>query len=692
MTGTVIMGSDGVRDSTYTLSMYNEKNELVPLVQFGMVGNEVNITPLYSNAATSIWASRGGIQPLAIPVCGFDGKGCQISAFEAYKALFIVLICIVLTIITIIISGIGYIIHVRARETEAQNRLWRVSYVNLVKFQHKNRGEQSVRSLQSGPSTTSTKFTIDSVKHSKNFTVYTLFDQKVIGHKHSSLHPLEKEQMAELRGMRALDHENVNRFIGLCVDGREVLSIWRYCSRGSLRDVIKNQTLTVDAFFMFSLVRDVAEGLAHIHNSFLGFHGHLKSSYCLIDERWQVKISYYGLKTLIRRDENPRPRELLWTAPELLRENNYVGSKAGDVFSFAVICSEVINQKMAWELNENVGNNEEIVYLLKKGTSQLHPLRPVIQPAVQDVNPGIVHLLRDCWAENPNDRPKMEMVKQLLKSMNSGRNSNLMDHVFNMLEQYANTLESEVEERTKELVEEKKKSDILLYRMLPKQVAEKLKLGQSVEPETFECVTVFFSDVVSFTTLANRCTPLQVVNLLNTLYSQLDNIIAEHDVYKVETIGDGYLCVSGLPHRNANEHARHIANMSLGFIKSLDDVIIPHMPNEQIRLRIGLHTGPCVAGVVGLSMPRYCLFGDTINTASRMESSSKPNQIHISGTTNHFLTNIIGGYVTESRGELIIKGKGVMETFFLISKVENAQEHTPMYGHFKESHAGDNVH
>ncbi|RCN47979.1 putative phage head-tail adaptor [Ancylostoma caninum] len=108
-----------------------------------------------------------------------------------------------------------------------------------------------------------------------------------------------------------------------------------------------------------------------------------------------------------------------------------------------------------------------------------------------------------------------------------------MDHIMNMLESYASTLEDEVEERTKELIEEKKKSDILLYRMLPRQVADRLKLGQSVEPEAYESVTVFFSDVVSFTTIASKGTPLQVVNLLNNLYTIFDSIIDEHDVYKV---------------------------------------------------------------------------------------------------------------------------------------------------------------
>ncbi|VDL68714.1 unnamed protein product [Nippostrongylus brasiliensis] len=104
----------------------------------------------------------------------------------------------------------------------------------------------------------------------------------------------------------------------------------------------------------------------------------------------------------------------------------------------------------------------------------------------------------------------MKRVKQLLSSIHKGKRRNLMDHVMNTLENYASSLEAEVAQRTVELVEEKKKSDILLYRMLPRQVADRLKMGQSIEPESYDNVTVFFSDVVSFTTLASRGTPMQV--------------------------------------------------------------------------------------------------------------------------------------------------------------------------------------
>ncbi|KAL3074479.1 hypothetical protein niasHS_015309 [Heterodera schachtii] len=313
-------------------------------------------------------------------------------------------------------------------------------------------------------------------------------------------------------------------------------------------------------------------------------------------------------------------------------------------------------------------NAEEIAYLVKRGGTV--PLRPTIRPALDELKPELLHLIRDCWVEAPNERPTIEKVRQKLRQMNAGRSINLMDHVFGMLEQYANKLEEDVHERTRELEEEKRKSEILLYRMMPRQVADRLKLGQSVEPEHFECVTVFFSDIVKFAELSNQMRPLQVVNLMNELYTIFDAIIDEHDMYKVESIGDGYLCVSGLPNRNGNLHAKQYADMALKFLKALETFRISDHSFERIRLRIGLHSGPCVAGVVGLAMPRYCLFGDTVNTASRMETSSSPNKIHISKETYMLLHNNFDGYAVESRGEVIIKGKGVMETFWLLSNAE----------------------
>lgn len=114
-----------------------------------------------------------------------------------------------------------------------------------------------------------------------------------------------------------------------------------------------------------------------------------------------------------------------------------------------------------------------------------------------------------------------------------------------------------------------------------------------------------------------------MVDFLNDLYSTFDRIIGFYDVYKVETIGDAYMVVSGLPERNGDDHAREIGLMALAILDAVHSFTIQHKPDYQLKLRIGIHSGPVCAGVVGQKMPHYCLFGDTVNTASRMESTGE---------------------------------------------------------------------
>ncbi|XP_064641992.1 guanylate cyclase D-like [Lineus longissimus] len=221
-----------------------------------------------------------------------------------------------------------------------------------------------------------------------------------------------------------------------------------------------------------------------------------------------------------------------------------------------------------------------------------------------------------------------------------------------------------LQEKTKALDQERKRTVFLLHQMLPVSVAKRLLNAGSVPPENYESVTIYFSDIVGFTMMSSRSSPMQVVAMLNQIYEEFDDKVESYDVYKVETIGDAYMVASGLPERNGNCHCSEIAKLALDLQNSVAGIKIAHLPDTQLQLRIGINSGPCVAGVVGHKMPRYCLFGDTVNTASRMESHGLPGWIHISQPTNCLLS-ATGGFKMSMRGEIEVKGKGVMTTYWL---------------------------
>ncbi|XP_072472603.1 uncharacterized protein [Notamacropus eugenii] len=249
------------------------------------------------------------------------------------------------------------------------------------------------------------------------------------------------------------------------------------------------------------------------------------------------------------------------------------------------------------------------------------------------------------------------------------------------IQNYAQNLRA----RTEALKRERRLAEDLLHQMLPKSVAKQLRRHRHVEAEDYEQVTIFFSDIVGFTSIAASCTPLEVVNMLNNLYVCFDTRIESYDVYKVETIGDAYMVVSGLPERNGEKHADEIAKMALDLVAAVRQVLIPHMPREKLQLRAGIHTGPCVAGVVGYKMPRYCLFGDTVNTASRMESTSLPQKIHISSATYQTLLTD-DAYEIELRGEIDVKGKGKMKTYWLLGNKNYSIQNDSLVCHWQPCH------
>ncbi|KAE8277414.1 Atrial natriuretic peptide receptor 1 [Larimichthys crocea] len=295
-------------------------------------------------------------------------------------------------------------------------------------------------------------------------------------------------------------------------------------------------------------------------------------------------------------------------------------------------------------------------------------LRPSIDP--QSHSPELGQLMQRCWAEEPTERPEFNHIRVLLRKQNKESRTNILDNLLSRMEQYANNLEELVEERTQAYHEEKRKAEALLYQILPHSVAEQLKRGETVQAEAFDSVTIYFSDIVGFTAISAESTPMEVVTLLNDLYTCFDAIIDNFDVYKVETIGDAYMVVSGLPVRNGKLHGREIARMALALLCAVRTFRIRHRSEQQLKLRIGIHSGPVCAGVVGLKMPRYCLFGDTVNTSSRMESTGEALKIHVSAATRDVLLEF-NCFQLELRGDIDIKGKGKMTTYWLLGESDS---------------------
>ncbi|XP_013784010.1 soluble guanylate cyclase 88E-like, partial [Limulus polyphemus] len=222
---------------------------------------------------------------------------------------------------------------------------------------------------------------------------------------------------------------------------------------------------------------------------------------------------------------------------------------------------------------------------------------------------------------------------------------------------------NQLEESMKKLDIEMKRTDELLYQMIPKQVADRLRKGEAAVDtcQDFDCVTILFSDVVTFTEICSRITPMEVVSMLNSMYSMFDQLTEKHKVYKVETIGDAYMVVSGAPDLD-KKHAENICDMALDMVNVIGGLKDPST-GQSLRIRVGVHSGMVVAGVVGLKMPRYCLFGDTVNTASRMESTSEALKIHISEKTKEQLND--NEWDISDRGTITVKGKGEMKTYWL---------------------------
>ncbi len=207
-----------------------------------------------------------------------------------------------------------------------------------------------------------------------------------------------------------------------------------------------------------------------------------------------------------------------------------------------------------------------------------------------------------------------------------------------------------------------RENERLLLNILPETIATRLKSGEGRIADYFPEVSVLFADIVGFTALSALLEPQPLVEMLNDLFTQFDALARQHHVEKIKTIGDCYMAVCGLPHRRP-DHATQIADLAMDLVAYLKK--FNATSPSPLQIRIGLNSGPVVAGVIGTSKFIYDLWGDTVNTASRMESSGVPNRIHVTASARAALAP---QFELEERGEIEVKGKGRLPTWFLLGR------------------------
>ncbi len=217
-----------------------------------------------------------------------------------------------------------------------------------------------------------------------------------------------------------------------------------------------------------------------------------------------------------------------------------------------------------------------------------------------------------------------------------------------------------------ELRVEKGKTEALLLNILPETIVNRIRKGDVAIADSFADATILFADLVDFTTLAGRCSPARIVDLLNSLFSSFDALAKELKLEKIKTVGDAYMVAGGIPEERPG-HAHAIADMALGMIDAVRDT--GKRFGETLEARIGIHSGEVVAGLIGQHRSIYDVWGDTVNTASRLESSGLPSRIQISQTTYQKVRDT---FHCELRGPVALKGKGEMLTYFLGGRVKGA--------------------
>ncbi|KAM3715200.1 Receptor-type guanylate cyclase gcy-9 [Dirofilaria immitis] len=662
MTGQVLIDNEAFRIPSYTTyQMQNGSLRIVVELEAKLgdpekciLDNKECSLHVPHEILNNYWLTINGEIPLDMPSCGYDGDLCDYTKYilAGTSAIFLLL--------TI---AIGYFLYINKKQKRLYDMTWRIAResVRILDLAANHSARSINESIISNESKINQKIPMErAVCNGVKLTVRRYRQIRNI--------TFLKNELQILKQLKMLENENLNKFYGICFNQQnELLILWTFVTRGSLGDIIFNDEMKLNRNFLVSFAKDVVKGIFFLHSSPIQYHGLLCLQNCLVDSHWTVKLTDYYTETIVAEkllhneikqilknaeendDHMQISRKYIQQAPEILQSfltTKFLphGSQAADIYALELLI------KLANSIQEGC-------------------IRPTFPSSDSSYNIQLLTTIEACWLEIPEMRPNIKKIKEIVNAtLKTTETGSLLDQMMEMMNEYTVNLEGMIKSRTAMLEEAQQQADRLLYSILPKSIADDLKVGKSVPPQLYPCATVLFSDIRGFTRLSSISTPFQIVKFLNDLFSGFDDIISKHDAYKVETIGDAYMIVSGLPKENGYAHVENIGNIALQMRSFVTKFKVVHRPEEQLMVRIGFHSGAVATGVVGLITPRYCLFGDTVNMASRMESTSEPNKIQISDQSYNLLHCYFPEFQIIERGKINVKGKGECITYFLQGK------------------------
>uniref|UniRef100_A0A1I7TGB6 guanylate cyclase n=1 Tax=Caenorhabditis tropicalis TaxID=1561998 RepID=A0A1I7TGB6_9PELO len=453
---------------------------------------------------------------------------------------------------------------------------------------------------------------------------------------------LESAEIDLLISLRTMNNANLTTFFGVQFNDESLHTftiLHVLVERCTLEEFCLDEQFVMNQTYMSGFMRDILEGLDFLHNkSKIKYHGHLLAATCLIDINWVLKLSLFGISNLISKHFTLGTIKNYDSAPPMLAYHQYIclppehiskydttgklpprmvpGDDKGDMYCLGMIIYMMLTRIDPFEVMNSHERTNHLVEILNNNKRPKFRDEAVILPKKDQMEDDELIINRDmfhdrcteCWDRDREKRPKIIDIAETLRDAFPFSQGTLVDQLVRRTEKYAEKLEVTVEQRTFELSAARQMTMKLLNEMLPRDISEMMSKGlPRPPPRAYDSATVMFVQICEFPKIMKLSSP-----------------------HQVETTGETYMLASGVPEENEGRHVVEVAELSLKIREVSYRFELEHIPNRKINIRIGFHAGPIAAGVIGIRAPRYCLFGDTVNFASRMQSNCPPNQIQTS--------------------------------------------------------------